>query len=59
MGNYVLDLDEIDATGVALAGGKGAQLGELSRIGGVRVPAGFLRDDGRLPANRGDGARDR
>ncbi len=41
MGNYVLGLDEIDATGVALAGGKGAQLGELSRIGGVRVPAGF------------------
>jgi rifampicin phosphotransferase len=41
MGNYVLDLEEIDATKVALAGGKGAHLGELSRIGGVRVPAGF------------------
>ena len=39
--NYVLDLAEIDVTKVALAGGKGAHLGELSRIGGVRVPAGF------------------
>jgi rifampicin phosphotransferase len=37
----VLDLKEIDTTKVALAGGKGAHLGELSRIGGVRVPAGF------------------
>jgi phosphoenolpyruvate synthase/pyruvate phosphate dikinase len=39
--NYVLDLEELDTTKVALAGGKGAHLGELSRIGGVRVPAGF------------------
>jgi phosphoenolpyruvate synthase/pyruvate phosphate dikinase len=38
---YVLDLDEIDKTQVALAGGKGANLGELSRIEGIRVPAGF------------------
>ena len=38
---YVLDLEEIDRTQVALAGGKGANLGELSRIEGVRVPAGF------------------
>src|SRR5579859_5061656 len=37
----VLDLDEIDETQVALAGGKGANLGELSRIEGIRVPAGF------------------
>ena len=37
----VLDLEEIDKTQVALAGGKGAQLGELSRIEGIRVPAGF------------------
>src|SRR3954447_3563288 len=41
-GNYVLDLEEIDATTVALAGGKGASLGELMRVGGVRVPAGFV-----------------
>jgi pyruvate,water dikinase len=41
MGGYVLDLVEIDQTQVAVAGGKGAHLGELSRIEGVRVPAGF------------------
>jgi rifampicin phosphotransferase len=38
---YVLGLQEIGKTQVARAGGKGAQLGELSRIGGVHVPAGF------------------
>jgi phosphoenolpyruvate synthase/pyruvate phosphate dikinase len=38
---YVLDLEEIDQTQVALAGGKGANLGELSRIEGIRVPPGF------------------
>jgi pyruvate,water dikinase len=38
---YVLDFQEIDRTRVAVAGGKGASLGELSRIEGVRVPAGF------------------
>jgi pyruvate,water dikinase len=37
---YVLDLQEVDASQVALVGGKGAHLGELSRIDGVRVPAG-------------------
>ena len=41
MGCYVLGLQEIDRTQVAVAGGKGAHLGELSRIEGVRVPAGF------------------
>jgi pyruvate,water dikinase len=38
---YVLGLQEVDATQVALVGGKGAHLGELSRIEGVRVPPGF------------------
>jgi phosphoenolpyruvate synthase/pyruvate phosphate dikinase len=38
---YVLGLDEIDHTQGALVGGKGANLGELSRIEGIRVPAGF------------------
>jgi rifampicin phosphotransferase len=38
---YVLGLEEINRTQVALAGGKGANLGELSRIDGVDVPAGF------------------
>ncbi|HEX6372486.1 MAG TPA: rifamycin-inactivating phosphotransferase [Longimicrobium sp.] len=41
MGSYVLDFQEIGQTQVAVVGGKGANLGELSRIEGVRVPAGF------------------
>jgi pyruvate,water dikinase len=41
MGSYVLGFQEIDRTQVAVVGGKGAQLGELSRIEGIRVPAGF------------------
>src|SRR5262245_59749016 len=41
MGRYVLDFQEIDRTQIAVAGGKGAHLGELSRIEGVRVPPGF------------------
>ena len=41
MGCYVLGFEEIDRTRVAVVGGKGAHLGELSRIEGVRVPAGF------------------
>ena len=41
MGSYVLGLQEIDQTQVAVVGGKGAHLGELSRIEGIRVPAGF------------------
>ena len=38
---HVLGLEEIDSTQVALVGGKAASLGELARIDGVRVPAGF------------------
>ena len=41
MGGYVLGFQEIDKTQVAVAGGKGAHLGELSRIEGLRVPVGF------------------
>src|SRR5256714_3957953 len=41
MGSYVLGFHEIDQTQVAIVGGKGAHLGELSRIEGIRVPAGF------------------
>ena len=37
----VLGLEEIDETQVAVVGGKGAHLGELSRIEGIRVPPGF------------------
>ncbi|MGW2259038.1 rifamycin-inactivating phosphotransferase [Streptomyces sp. NPDC001780] len=38
---YVLDLQEVDETQVAVVGGKGAHLGALSRIEGIRVPGGF------------------
>ncbi|WP_346537480.1 rifamycin-inactivating phosphotransferase [Micromonospora sp. DPT] len=38
---YVLDLQEVDETQVAVVGGKAAHLGGLSRIDGIRVPAGF------------------
>jgi len=41
MGGYVLSFQEIDRTQIAVVGGKGAHLGELSRIEGIRVPAGF------------------
>ena len=39
--SYVLGFHEIDRTQVALVGGKGAHLGELARIDGVRLPPGF------------------
>ncbi|MFF4652187.1 rifamycin-inactivating phosphotransferase [Streptomyces sp. NPDC001380] len=38
---YVLDLHEVDETQVAVVGGKGAHLGGLARIEGIRVPDGF------------------
>ncbi|MBV8988581.1 MAG: phosphoenolpyruvate synthase, partial [Solirubrobacterales bacterium] len=38
---YVLGLEEVDRTQVAVVGGKGALLGELSRLEGINVPAGF------------------
>jgi pyruvate,water dikinase len=41
MGSHVLGLREIDQGQVAAVGGKAAHLGELSRIEGIRVPAGF------------------
>src|SRR4030081_1766585 len=41
MGSYVLGFQEIDQTQVAIVGSKGAHLGGLSRIDGIRVPAGF------------------
>lgn len=40
-GRYVLGFQEIDQSQIALVGGKGAHLGELSRIEGIRVPAGY------------------
>ena len=41
MNSYVLGFQEIDKTKIALVGGKGANLGELSRIEGISVPDGF------------------
>ncbi|MFA6059844.1 MAG: phosphoenolpyruvate synthase [Taibaiella sp.] len=41
MNTYVRSFQEIDRTEFMLAGGKGANLGELSRIKGIQVPEGF------------------
>src|SRR5262245_5130724 len=41
MDRDVLDLREVDQSQMALAGGKGARLGELLRLEGIRVPSGF------------------
>src|ERR1022692_2110871 len=41
MGSYVMGFQDVDQTQVAIVGGKGAHLGELSRIEGIRLPAGF------------------
>ncbi|HEX7714380.1 MAG TPA: phosphoenolpyruvate synthase [Bacillota bacterium] len=41
MNSYVLGFQEIDRTKLMNVGGKGANLGELSRIEGIRVPEGF------------------
>jgi rifampicin phosphotransferase len=38
---YVLGFQEIDEMRVAVVGGKGAHLGKLSQIEGIRVPPGF------------------
>ena len=38
---YILSFQEIDKTKNPLVGGKGANLGELSRVEGIRVPDGF------------------
>ena len=39
--SFVVGLREVDRTQVTLVGGKAGQLGELSRIDGIRVPDGF------------------
>jgi rifampicin phosphotransferase len=41
MGTDVVDFQDIDEAQVALVGGKGARLGALSQLEGIRVPAGF------------------
>ncbi|MEO8954301.1 MAG: PEP/pyruvate-binding domain-containing protein, partial [Ktedonobacteraceae bacterium] len=41
MSSYVLGFQDIDKTQLMVVGGKGANLGELSKIEGIRVPDGF------------------
>lgn len=41
MSSYVLGFQDIDKTKLTVVGGKGANLGELSKIEGIRVPDGF------------------
>ncbi len=41
MNSSVLSFRDLDKTKVALAGGKGANLGELAKIEGISVPNGF------------------
>jgi phosphoenolpyruvate synthase/pyruvate phosphate dikinase len=41
MSSYVLDFQDIDKSKLMVVGGKGANLGELSRIEGIIVPDGF------------------
>ncbi|MBW4619611.1 MAG: phosphoenolpyruvate synthase [Cyanosarcina radialis HA8281-LM2] len=41
MSSYVLGFQDIDRTKLAVVGGKGANLGELSKIEEIRVPDGF------------------
>lgn len=41
MSRYVLGIQESDRTKAMLVGGKGANLGELSAISGIKVPEGF------------------
>ena len=41
MSSYVLGFQDIDKTKLMVVGGKGANLGELSRIEGIHVPDGF------------------
>jgi phosphoenolpyruvate synthase/pyruvate phosphate dikinase len=41
MSSYVLGFQDIDRTKLMVVGGKGANLGELSRVEGIRLPHGF------------------
>lgn len=41
MSSIVLDFQDIEKTKLMVVGGKGANLGELSKIEGIRVPDGF------------------
>jgi pyruvate,water dikinase len=41
MSDYIRSFQEVDSAKVNIVGGKGANLGELARIGGIQVPQGF------------------
>jgi pyruvate,water dikinase len=41
MSSFVLDFQDIDKTKLMIVGSKGANLGELAKIEGIRVPDGF------------------
>jgi pyruvate,water dikinase len=41
MSFYVLGFEDIDKTKIMVVGGKGANLGEISKVEGIRVPDGF------------------
>ncbi|HEX2911978.1 MAG TPA: phosphoenolpyruvate synthase [Chloroflexia bacterium] len=41
MSSYVVGFQNVDKTKLSVVGGKGANLGELSRIEGINVPEGF------------------
>ncbi|MCL1475361.1 phosphoenolpyruvate synthase [Argonema antarcticum] len=41
MSSFVLGFQDIDRTKIAIVGGKGANLGELTKIEGILVPDGF------------------
>ncbi|MDF2543113.1 MAG: pyruvate phosphate dikinase PEP/pyruvate-binding protein [Herbinix sp.] len=41
MHSYVLSLKEIDKSNLPMVGGKGANLGELTKVDGILVPEGF------------------
>jgi pyruvate,water dikinase len=46
MSSYAFDFQDIDQTKIMVVGGKGANLGELSKIEGIRVPDGFCLSTG-------------
>ena len=41
MSSYVFGFEEIDRTKIMVVGGKGANLGEISKVKGIAVPDGF------------------
>jgi rifampicin phosphotransferase len=41
MSSYVLGFQDINKTKIMVVGGKGANLGEISKVEGIRVPDGF------------------